>query len=230
HHSLCFHHYLFFLLRLLLVRGLHSFPTRRSSDLGDGPAPLHDARAHRARSAADERLHREDPPLRGRPRRIPRHRLPAQPGGLTTMTARALDELPSRNPDGAFRAAERTDPYWGGMFATGISDGWVSASQYRRATEEQKRWAGVPASFATLPDEALALLRTNRHGPAFPGSLVAVASSPTLSGEQLAATPGSAVMARTYPASLSAPFSAGLLSHGHVSAGMNRLAPARDRM
>src|SRR5699024_1959786 len=48
--------------------------------------------------------------------------------------------------------------------------------------------------------------------------------------EQLAAITGSAVMARTYPASQSAPLSARLLSHGHVSAGMNRLAPARDRV
>lgn len=146
------------------------------------------------------------------------------------MTTRALDELPSRNADGAFRAAERTDPYWGGMFATGISDGWVAASQYRRATEEQKRWSGIPSSFVTDPADALAQLRTNRHRPSILGALGAVASWRTLTREQLAAITGSAVMARTYPASLSAPFSAGLLSHGHVSAGMNRLAPARDRM
>lgn len=146
------------------------------------------------------------------------------------MTTRALDELPSRNATGAFRAAERADPYWGGMFATGISDGWVAASQYRRATPEQKRWSGIPASFVTDPGKALVQMRTNRHRPSILGALGAVASWRTVTREQLAAITGSAVMARTYPASLSAPFSAGLLSHGHVSAGMNRLAPARDRM
>lgn len=146
------------------------------------------------------------------------------------MTTRALDELPSRNATGAFRAAERADPYWGGMFATGISDGWVAASQYRRATTEQKRWSGIPDSFVTGPGKALTQLRTNRHRTSILGALGAVASWRTVTREQLAAITGSGVMAGTYPASLSAPFSAGLLSHGHVSAGMNRLAPARDRM
>lgn len=146
------------------------------------------------------------------------------------MTTRALDDLPSRNATGAFRAAERADPYWDGMFATGISDGWVSASQYRRATPEQKRWSGIPESFVTSPGDALTQMRTNRHRPSILGALGAVASWRTVTREQLAAITGSGVMARTYPASLSAPFSAGLLSHGHVSAGVNRLAPARDRM
>src|SRR5699024_11881704 len=90
------------------------------------------------------------------------------------MTTRALDELPSRNADGAFRAAERTDPYWGGMFATGISDGWVAASQYRRATEEQKRWSGIPSSFVTDPADALAQLRTDRKSTRLNSSHVSI--------------------------------------------------------
>ena len=146
------------------------------------------------------------------------------------MTIHALSDLPSRNETGAYRAAERTDPYWGGMLPTGISDGWVNASDHRRATAEQRRWSGVPGSFVMSRDEALAQMRTNRHRPSILGALGAVSSWRTVTREQLAAITGSAVMGNTYPKSLSAPFSAGLLSHGHASAGFNRLAPARDRM
>lgn len=146
------------------------------------------------------------------------------------MTIHSLADLPSRNETGAYRAAERTDPYWAGMLPTGISDGWVNASDHRRATAEQKRWSGVPASFVTDQADALKQMRTNRHRPSILGALGAVASWRTVTREQLAAITGSAVMGNTYPKSLSAPFSAGLLSHGHASAGFNRLAPARDRM
>src|SRR5690625_3016709 len=116
------------------------------------------------------------------------------------------------------------------MLPTGISDGWVNASDHRRATAEQRRWSGVPGSFVMSRDEALAQMRTNRHRPSILGALGAVSSWRTVTREQLAAITGSAVMGNTYPKSLSAPFSAGLLSHGHASAGFNRLAPARARV
>src|SRR5699024_8792772 len=84
-------------------------------------------------------------------------------------------------------------------------------------------------SFVTSRDDALAQMRTDRHRPSILGALGAVASWRTLTRQQLASITRSAVMAGTYPASLSAPFSAGLLAHRHASAGINRLAPARDR-
>src|SRR5699024_4569713 len=137
------------------------------------------------------------------------------------MPTHALAELPSRNDTGAYRGADRADPYWSNMFATGTSDGWVTASQYRAAPADQRRWSGVPASSVTSRDDALAQMRTDRHRPSILGALGAVASWRTLTRQQLASITGSAVMAGTYPASLSAPFSAGLLAHGHVSAGIN---------
>ncbi|HLR95224.1 MAG TPA: hypothetical protein VK053_11905 [Jiangellaceae bacterium] len=146
------------------------------------------------------------------------------------MTIHALADLSSRNETGAYRGAGRTDPYWSGMFATGTSDGWVSASQYRRASPDQQRWSGIPAGFVTSQGEALAQMRTGRHRASILGALGAASTWRTLTREQLAAITGSAVIGNTYPKSLSAPFSAGLLAHGHVSAGMNRLAPARERM
>ncbi|UQN30546.1 hypothetical protein [Brachybacterium kimchii] len=146
------------------------------------------------------------------------------------MTTWDLAELPGRIDERPFRAAERADPYWEGMFATGTSDGWVSASQHRRASSDQKRWSGLPASFVMPQGEAMGQLRSNRHRASILGALGAVSAWRTVTREQLACITGSKVMGTTYPASLSAPFSAGLLAHGYVSAGTNRLAPARERM
>lgn len=146
------------------------------------------------------------------------------------MSTRHLADLPSLIESAPFRAAERVDPYWEGMFATGSSDGWVSASQHRRAPADQMRWAGIPPRYVTSQDEALKEMRTNRHRPSILAALGAVSSWRTVTREQLACIAGSRVMGNTYPAALSAPFSAGLLAHGYVSAGMNRLAPASERM
>ncbi|MGP5672882.1 hypothetical protein [Brachybacterium alimentarium] len=146
------------------------------------------------------------------------------------MNTRHLAALPSLIESVPFRAAERADPYWEGMFATGSSDGWVSASQHRRAPADQMRWSGIPPRYVTGQDEALKEMRTNRHRASILAALGAVSSWRTVTREQLACIAGSRVMGNTYPAALSAPFSAGLLAHGYVSAGMNRLAPAAQRM
>lgn len=146
------------------------------------------------------------------------------------MSSRHLTELPSLIESLPFNAAERADPYWEGMFATGSSDGWVNASQHRRATAAQMRWSGIQPNYVTDPDDALKAMRTNRHRPSILAALGAVSSWRTVTREQLACIAGSRVMGNTYPAALSAPFSAGLLAHGYVSAGMNRLAPADQRM
>lgn len=146
------------------------------------------------------------------------------------MSTRTLADLTGRIESDLFRAAHRADPYWEGMFATGSSDGWVSASQHRRAPADQMRWSGIPGGYVTSQDAALKEMRTNRHRPSILAALGAVSSWRTVSREQLACIAGSRVMGNTYPAALSAPFSAGLLAHGYVSAGMNRLAPADQRM
>jgi len=146
------------------------------------------------------------------------------------MSTKALAELPSLIESAPFRSARRADPYWEGMFATGSSDGWVSASQHRRAPGDQMRWSGIPPRYVTRAAEALKEMRTNRHRPSILAALGAVSSWRTVTREQLACLAGSRVMGNTYPAALSAPFSAGLLAHGYVSAGMNRLAPASQRM
>ncbi|MGP9684005.1 hypothetical protein [Brachybacterium sp. AOP3-A1-3] len=146
------------------------------------------------------------------------------------MSTRHLADLPSRIESDPFCAARRVDPYWEGMFATGSSDGWVSASQHRRAPASQMRWSGIPTRYVTGQEEALKEMRTNRHRPSILAALGAVSSWRTVTREQLACIAGSRVMGNTYPAALSAPFSAGLLAHGYVSAGMNRLAPASQRM
>ncbi|MGP9843341.1 hypothetical protein [Brachybacterium sp. 107] len=146
------------------------------------------------------------------------------------MNSRHLADLPSPIASVPFRAAERVDPYWEGMFATGSSDGWVSASQHRRAPASQMRWSGIPPCYVTSQDEALKEMRTNRHRPSILAALGAVSSWRTVTREQLACIAGSRVMGNTYPAALSTPFSAGLLAHGYVSAGMNRLAPGAQRM
>ncbi|WP_394217023.1 hypothetical protein [Brachybacterium vulturis] len=146
------------------------------------------------------------------------------------MSTRTLTDVPGRIASDPFRAAQRADPYWEGMFATGSSDGWVSASQHRRAPASQMRWSGIPPRYVTSAADALKKMRTNRHRPSILAALGAVSSWRTVTREQLACIAGSRVMGNTYPAALSAPFSAGLLAHGYVSAGMNRLAPAAQRM
>lgn len=146
------------------------------------------------------------------------------------MSTRTLADLKGRIESDPFRAAQRADPYWEGMFATGSSDGWVSASQHRRAPADQMRWSGIPPRYVTSADDALNEMRTNRHRPSILTALGAVSSWRTVTREQVACIAGSRVMGNTYPAALSAPFSAGLLAHGYVSAGMNRLAPAAQRM
>ncbi|MEV0869352.1 hypothetical protein AB0I24_15595 [Brachybacterium paraconglomeratum] len=146
------------------------------------------------------------------------------------MRTWTFESLPGRIDDDAHRAACRADPYWQSMFSTGTSDGWVSASQHRRANPDQKRWSGIPAHFTMPTSEAFAQLRTNRHRPSILGTLGAVASWRTVTREQLACITGSKVMASPYPAALAVPFSVGLLAHGYVSAGTNRLAPASHRM
>ena len=146
------------------------------------------------------------------------------------MSTRTLADLTGRIESDPFRAAQRADPYWDGMFATGSSDGWVSASQHRRAPADQMRWSGIPPRYVTGQEEALKEMRTNRHRPSILAALGAVSSWRTVTREQLACIAGSRVMGNTYPAALSTPFSAGLLAHGYVSAGMNRLAPASERM
>lgn len=146
------------------------------------------------------------------------------------MTRRHLADLPSPIESDPFCAGRRVDPYWEGMFATGSSDGWVSASQHRRAPASQMRWSGIPPRYVTGQEDALKQMRTNRHRPSILAALGAVSSWRTVTREQLACIAGSRVMGNTYPAALSAPFSAGLLAHGYVSAGVNRLAPAAQRM
>lgn len=146
------------------------------------------------------------------------------------MSTRTLADLTGRIESDPFRAAQRADPYWEGMFATGSSDGWVSASQHRRTPADRMRWSGIPPRYVTGQEEALKEMRTNRHRPSILAALGAVSSWRTVTREQLSCIAGSRVMGNTYPAALSAPFSAGLLAHGYVSAGMNRLAPASERM
>ncbi|MFC5272979.1 hypothetical protein [Brachybacterium sacelli] len=138
--------------------------------------------------------------------------------------------MPGRIEAEPHRASQRADPYWEGTFATGTSDGWVSASQHRRASANHRRWSGIPSRYVLDPSEALARMRTNRHRASILGALGSVAAWRTVTREQLACITGSPVMGTSYPASLAAPFSAGLLAHGYVSAGTNRLAPASQRM
>lgn len=146
------------------------------------------------------------------------------------MTVWALHDLPSRITEDPNRAAQRSDPYWDGMFSSGTSDGWVNAAQYRRFEERTRHWSGVPRKFVTAKKEAMRELASNRHRASILSALGAVHSWRTVTREQLAAISGSPTMCQTYPSSLSAPFSAGLLAHGYVSAGMNRLAPRDQRM
>lgn len=136
----------------------------------------------------------------------------------------------SRTPADSFRSALRADPYWDQMFPTGTSDGWVSASQYRQTIPAQRKWSGVPASYVMSREEALAELSTNRNRASILTALGAADSWRTVTREQLAAISGSDVLANPYPAALSAAYSAGLLSHGYVSSGPNRLAPRSRRM
>src|SRR5699024_995526 len=127
-------------------------------------------------------------------------------GSSDPVTIHALADLSSRNETGAYRGAGRTDPYWSGMFATGTSDGWVSAPQYRRASSDQQRWSGIPASFVTSQGQALAQMHAGRHRASILGALGAASTWRTITREQLAAITGSAVIGNTYPKSLSAPF------------------------
>lgn len=147
------------------------------------------------------------------------------------MSTWRLSDLPgSRTPQDSYRSSMRADPYWDGMFPTGTSDGWVSASQYRQSIPSQRRWSGVPASYVTERRDALEELTSNRNRASILTALGAADSWRTMTREQLAAISGSDVLANPYPASLSSAFSAGLLSHGYVSSGTNRLAPRSQRM
>lgn len=146
------------------------------------------------------------------------------------MTSWDLADLPSLIPDQPHRAAQRSDPYWDSVFPTGTSDGWVNAAQYRRFDERTRHWSGIPSTYVTSKKDALRDLTSNRHRQSILAALGAVHSWRTLTRDQIAAISGSPAMCQPYPASLSAPFSAGLLAHGYVSAGMNRLAPRSRRM
>lgn len=130
----------------------------------------------------------------------------------------------------SYRSAMRADPYWDQMFPTGTSDGWVSASQYRQTIPAQRRWSGIPRSYVTSKAEALEELASNRNRASILTALGAADSWRTLTREQLAAISGSDPLSTPYPAALSAAFSAGLLTHGYVSSGPNRLAPRSARM
>lgn len=145
-------------------------------------------------------------------------------------TWRLSDLRGSRTPEDSYRSAMRADPYWDQMFPTGTSDGWVSASQYRQTVPAQRKWSGVPAAYVSERRDALEELASNRNRASIITALGAADSWRTVTREQLAAISGSDVLANPYPRALSAAFSAGLLTHGYVSSGPNRLAPRSKRM
>lgn len=147
-----------------------------------------------------------------------------------TATGWSFDDLPSRIEDSPHRTAMRTDPYYDETIPTGSSDGWVSDHQYRRATEKEQRWSGIPKSFVIDRRDADRALRTDSHRASILTTLGAVASWRTLTREQLGAIAGSSPLAGVYPAALSPAFSAGMLAHGYASGGVNRLAPRAERM
>src|SRR5699024_12540752 len=92
------------------------------------------------------------------------------------------------------------------------------------------KWSGVPAAYVSERRDALEELASNRNRASIITALGAADSWRTVTREQLAAISGSDVLANPYPRALSAAYSAGLLAHGYVSSGPNRLAPRSKRM
>lgn len=146
------------------------------------------------------------------------------------QTVWELGDLVSRCEGRPYTSDRRADPYWDGIFSTGSSDSWVGASLYRQMTQRTQRHSGIPDAFVSSRREALEALATNRHRASILTTLGAVDSWRSLTREQLAAIAGSNPLGQHFPDSLSAPFSAGLLLNGYVSAGAHRFAPRSQRM
>ena len=138
-------------------------------------------------------------------------------------------DLADRGCTPGWGAAERLDPYWGGMWTQGSSALWVSQKLAR--TQQTSGLARMPRSLDMTAQEAREAIRSSRHFGARLAALAAIDQWRTVSVEQLAAITGWEHLASPDPRSLVALFALGVLDRGtFASALLPGAATARSTL
>ena len=133
-----------------------------------------------------------------------------QPLGIKTIP---FTQLRSANPNPAFTAAERMDPFFHGLWVDGAQASWVSKALLNRLHAAKLTKVSRVEARATTESSLAALLRTRRE--AHLAELAAIGMWRTVSGEQLAAITGHRAAAFN-PGELSFAFRAGLIDRGSL--------------
>lgn len=138
-------------------------------------------------------------------------------------------DLADRGCTPGWGAAERLDPYWGGMWTQGSSALWVSQKLAR--TQERSGLARMPRSLDMSQAEARKAVRSSRHFGARLAALAAIDQWRTVSAEQLAALTGWEHLASPDPRSLVSLFALSVLDRGtFASALLPGAATARSTL
>jgi hypothetical protein len=139
------------------------------------------------------------------------------------VAERAFSDILSAAPDADFSLANRTDPYFSGLFESSASASWISLPLALR-----HRDSGLQALPSTLDiDQGEAIERVlHRNNLQRSLDVLAVLDSwRTATGEQIAAISGVSAAASTRSTLMPELFAAGLVDIGVISNALGRTAP-----
>lgn len=125
-----------------------------------------------------------------------------------------LSSLPSRAPQGV-TGAERTDPYWGGLFGQGTNASWMTPNLAR--AQADSGLAHPPAWMLADEEEAFERFTNPTWWSAKLGTLGYLGSWRTMSVEQLAAFTGATNLVSPKSAIIRDTFSARMIEHGYFT-------------
>lgn len=115
-------------------------------------------------------------------------------------------------------AAERIDPFWGGMWTQGSSAVWVS--KLLAEAQQASGLARLPRSLQMSPDRARSVLSGGRLFGARMAALGVLDQWRTVSAEQLAAFTGWPQLGSVDPASMVALFNLGIVDRGTFASAL----------
>lgn len=142
-----------------------------------------------------------------------------------------LGQLPSRCPDDRFRAANRLDPYWDGVWDVGSHAQWVSAARLRKQQAAHAGWVRPSRMWPT--DEGWAFEKLHPSRPMWQRALTVLGvldSWRTLTFEQLAFVSGVPEVVSERCPLVQVLFAAGLIEVGTSLPAIGRRPERRQMM
>lgn len=143
---------------------------------------------------------------------------------MLSMAVIPLSSLPSAIPEPELRAANRIDPFYGGLWERSSNAIWLSADLAHR--QEDAGLGRVPKWLASDPSAILDSMRDTRRRPTRLAAAAAIDTWRTLASDQLGAISGRPELATPRPPAIAELFAAGILDIGMYDLG---LAGAADR-